>query len=468
MPNIINKDYLDKIRNKSHDLEYAYGPLNKSDETRLFEKIIDMVILDRYQQSQRRYRNVDYNNEREINFSIKNNQLYINFRNKEVQEVNITELLKKVNLSQIALSETNLRNYEDLYENNSKNNKEVLSKEDFHERILKADLTQQEYLPKLSHAEMLAIYSYSSKNYKDMNGLLRGILIPSDPAKTLVDIAIASQGLNKVPDIELPIVTRYQDEYGLENMKTMTAKGEVQNVTGFTSAAYTPQSRFGRVQIIYENVKGKSISALSQVPYETEYLIPPNTLIKYTGYKFENGCNIFIAEGANILLDQVYSKKSGIAARIEIEEKINDLSKIFKDSGLVSDKELNNFKVNVAQIAYKHGLINNNILNKYIEPSELSSETDQAQIFRKLLMKDKLILAAKKVIDKLGLKSLSSGLENKISLEGKKTIKMEEKRNMVFNEARNIGGHLTNIQLSAKSKRLFSSTKNVSKSNYRI
>lgn len=466
------KEDLEKVKSESHPLEYAFGPLNKSEETRKFEQIMSSVMSDRYQESAKQYDQVrsdpkqvngkgkyidqntptsDPNYEKKVTFSVENNQLWVELHDQNNEKVNMSELLKKVNFGHVSLPETDLKKYEDLYENNQKMNGEVLSKEDFKKRISETDLTQQEYLPKLSHAEMLAINSYSSSNYTEMNGLLRGTKIPNDPAKTLIENAIASQGLNKVPDIELPVVTRYQDEYGLDKMKDMANLGKVDEVPAFISTAFEGQKGFGTVQIIYENVRGKSISALSQYPHEQEYLIPPTTQIKFTGHKFENGKHTFTAEGSNVLLDQVYNKEAPIKARAEIDTKINEISEKFKNTREISNKELGQFMIDSAKIAHKHGLINDQILDKYVDTvTKSTQEVEKVGKFKKLGVKDKLVLAVSNVADKIGLKSLSTKLENKISPEGKKTIEMEKKMSQLFEKARNIGSQLNSQSSTEK------------------
>lgn len=335
-------------KDQIENLEYAASPLNKSEETKLMEQIISALISDTYQDSAKKYDElrkkrpdlkshiakkitaVESSYQQKVILLVDNNQLFAQLDYDKNVRVNITELIKKVNFTHISLSDADLAKYEDFYDNDSEIRLSIPNPEQFREKIAAADLTQREYLPQLTYAEQLAVHKYTSVNYEDMNNMLRGSAIPDDVAEisqALIDIAIASQGLNKVPDIELPTVIRFQDEYGLENMKKLAAQGGVEQVPGFISTAHQPQKRFGEVQIIFKNTKGKSISALSKMSEEEEYLIPPTTQIRFIGYEFKDGRHIFTAEGANVLLDQEYSKenKAAQAARGKIDADIEQI-----------------------------------------------------------------------------------------------------------------------------------------------
>ena len=172
---------------KKHDK--AFGPINKSKETILFEEIVKDIISDHTQHA------IDPDKNPNITYFNKDDQLWIT---RNDSKINISKLIKEVNFNHISIEQSYLTQYENLFKNNNVNP----SKEEFQQRINEADLKQQESLKDLSHAEMLAINIYTMNYFESINGLLRGTIIPVDSSSVLMNAAIASQGLNKIPDIE--------------------------------------------------------------------------------------------------------------------------------------------------------------------------------------------------------------------------------------------------------------------------
>jgi hypothetical protein len=79
--------------------------------------------------------------------------------------------------------------------------------------------------------------------------------------------------------------------------------------------------RMQEIAIIYQNVHGKDISPLSNHQEEKEYLIPPSTQIKWTGYQKTKNGHIFTARGANNLLDSE-------ALTVETEKSLSSQKKV--------------------------------------------------------------------------------------------------------------------------------------------
>jgi hypothetical protein len=320
-----SEDDLKKIKsatqNRNGAYEYEYGPLNKSDETKLFESLVYDIIEDKAA--------LKTGKSLKLKTRIEKDRMYVM---REGEEIDLSKLLRKVNLNHVKLPQEALDKYESLYDRGiypTNNYGGVPTREVMRFRIEGGDPEQKEVLNKLTYAEQVAINIYTSGEYSNINDILRGNKPPQDFDKKLVDIAIASQGLNKLPSVKLHTVIRTQNLHGLDEMINKALNHEIEENKGFTSAAHTPYNE-GEVQIIYDNVQGVSVDSISANVGENEYLIPPSTQIKYTGYKFINGKHVFSAEGANVQLDRKHeiSPSSRIKTEIDslIEKDIQDLS----------------------------------------------------------------------------------------------------------------------------------------------
>ncbi|WP_342224866.1 ADP-ribosyltransferase [Rickettsia endosymbiont of Urophora cardui] len=284
---------------KDKHMSYQYGPLNKSKDTQIFEEIIHDIIQD-YE-----------NNTKNISFSKSNGQILLNRKGKTI---NLKNLLNNVNFNHLSISKEDIQKYA----TNTKINLSPPSYKEFQERIKEADIQQAASLSTLDYGEMLAIYKYTGVHYKTMSLLLRDTdaMKTNQIASAMLNTAIASHGLNKLPDIHLPQVIRNQDKYNLNQLIKNAQEHIISQEKGFISTSLAPnlkidtESNKKNVRIIYKNVRGKSISAISQRPDELEYLLPPSTQIRWTGYKNTSAGYVFTAEGANVLLDEDISIKS--------------------------------------------------------------------------------------------------------------------------------------------------------------
>jgi hypothetical protein len=417
------------IKHYDQGVQYAYGPLNKSKETRLYEQIIGDIISDKKNALKEDPKVF----EPKIKTRVENKNMYVT-RNGE--EININKLLKNVNLGHVQLPEKSLRDYEFLYENDKDLRSTVPSRNKFEQKISKADIHQQSTLKQLSYAEKIGINIYTGGDYTEMNGILRGSESPQNFDKHLMNIAVASQGLNSLPSIDLPIVSRREGQYGLAKMLEMQKNHEVEQVKGFLSTATETQTGFGEVQIIYKNVQGVNIAAISTFPKEKEYLVPPSTQIKYTGHKIVDGVNIFTAEGANVLLD----KKRTLSPTERVEKVTDNLIKKseqkIESKGTISNKEAQNFVKKLIDVNVKHGVINEDAKSLYFKKNKFGKSNFEKDIDalkskpKELSFGDKLLSAASSVSKSLGLKKLSDIFTDKISPQGKTLISEQYKKNL--------------------------------------
>lgn len=214
--------------------EYAMGPVNKNEETHLFENIVKEVIADKTRVP------------KQAQFTKDGNVLYVKHNG---EKINFSELLSKVNLTQMSLDSESVK----AYENDGTMHAKSPSREVFAERIAQADVKQQQSLGKLKYGEMLAVFKYTTESYKPMNALMRGQhadLAIKDIPDLVAHVAVASYALTKVPDIELPYVVRNQDTYGLNKMLEKAQTHEVSVEQSFISTAMSSQKDFnGGVQV---------------------------------------------------------------------------------------------------------------------------------------------------------------------------------------------------------------------------
>ncbi|MGX6960407.1 MAG: ADP-ribosyltransferase [Rickettsia endosymbiont of Pentastiridius leporinus] len=302
------KKITDLISTKEKN-KYPFGPLNKSTESKVFETIVQDLIN-------------DYNNPNKKIQLFKNNKNEIILKKNNAQ-ISLSEFMKNVNLNHISLPKQAIKKYAEIgfprLELKTINNTQSivslppLTHNQFLERIENTNTPQTKDLKKLEYGEMAAINQYTSFKYQDINNLLRdsnSLPIEKIP-EMIMHIAVASHGLNKIPDIKLPIVIRNQQSELLNEYINNVKENKVTAEKAFISTSYESQENFNSknksegIKIIFKDVKGKDISPLSQYPNEKEYLLPPSTQLKWSGYSKTKLGHVFITEGANVLLDEI-------------------------------------------------------------------------------------------------------------------------------------------------------------------
>jgi hypothetical protein len=154
-------------------------------------------------------------------------------------------------------------------------------------------------------------------------------------------------------------------------MTKMQEKQEVEQIQGFTSTAYKTQKQFGSVQVVYKNVQGVNVAALSEFPSEKEYLIPPSTQIKYTGHKVVDGRHVFTAEGTNILLDTKKELSPTERTDLAIDKLVEKTIKHLGADGRISDQEAKEFFKEVIDLNVKNGLVSEKEKELYFKSSKL-------------------------------------------------------------------------------------------------
>ncbi len=248
---------------------------------------------------------------------------------------------------------------------------------------------------------------------------------------------MASVALNAVPSIELPNVTRMEHRDRLDTMLENAKQQKVVQSNGFTSAAFKAVGHiFGDVQIVFQNIRGVSVSCISRNPFEEEFLIPPSTQIKYTGHKIIDGNHVFTAEGANVLLETERVVSPEDKARSEVEKLIETMESKFQKNELLTKKETQDFLKEVVEINVKHGVISEKEKEIYFkkEPDKKSifdKDVEKSQaIPRNMSLKDMLLNAISNCTDSLGFKSISTELKNHISQKGKDQLAEMNKANL--------------------------------------
>lgn len=364
-------------------LQYPHGPLNKNEYTKLLERIIDhLTSSDPLEKSK-----LSFKHDKNKNITVKI----------EDSEWNLSEILPKADLTQIKLKPEHL----DFYQKTYKNEENLSTLKD---RINRADPLQKETLSQLNDAEIIAINRYTGYNYTIMNALCRGqkttisyeqeIAIPLENlGNNILAIAVASSGLNKLPLIDLPTVCRgersaerkkFWQQAG-DSQDPFEAKGFLSSSTAMSTAENFKGYNDDSAIIIFENIKGLSISAISEFPNEHEYLIPPGTQIRLTGMNADK--NIFSAEQTNVLLNK----------KTTTQEKLDNTFN--KNTEKVKDKTLTSLDSNKKDSAVIHDTTTtqeelDNTFNKNIEKVERefltsfdSNKADSAVIYDKTAQK---------------------------------------------------------------------------------
>ena len=326
-----------------------------------------------------------------------------------------------MNLNHVKLTDTALQGYETIYENDPELQVDIPSREDFDERLLQSDIHQRESLGKLSYAEKISINIYTGVDHEEINGILRGLEAPENFDRYLMDIAVSSQGLNSLPTIELPTISRMQDKFGLDDMISLQENHGVEEAKGFISTSYKTLDKFGDVQIIYKNIRGVSIDALSEYPDEREYLIPPSTQVRYTGHKIVNDRHIFTAQGANVLLDQSKEASPVEMVEKEINSLVEQTEKQLAGKQNISTEDAESYVKKIIDINTKHGVINGAEKDLYFKKDDLGESAFKKDVqslkesSKTSKLRDKLLQAASSVFEKLGFKKLVNIFRKKIS-----------------------------------------------------
>lgn len=426
------------------------GPLNKTPETILFEQIVEDLASDRadslefsksIEKLSRLYENAHQSDESRKKYEqakkrhdkkfsdlpprisltkvVLENGKEIMYLKRNGERININELLKKVNMTHLNLSDKARQDYEYIYKKDEDLKIEVQDEETIERRLREAytDKEEPHHLKKLSYAEQIAIQVYTSKRYQEMNGIMRGDKSPAHFDRFLMDIAFASQGLSKLPTTNLPKVARRQ-RTGTNIMQTKVETGEIDVIDGFTSASHKTRTEFGNITIVYSNVQGVDIAPLSMFPEEREYLIPPSTQVQYTDYKVKDGKYIFFAKGKNVLIEKQRSRKfyNKLAKiinkvddnKIDMKDIVDEALNLYVENGLITQQQKSEFDTK-----NKSG------------KSPFDQEFEEVFIEKKLSKKDRLILSFSKMFEKKGLKKLS---KLTFKLAGK-TVKLEIERN---------------------------------------
>lgn len=374
-----NEAKYESIPKSKDNSQYEYGPLNKNPYTTKIEKILHSIIND-----------IDKSNTSKspnTSISLKDGNLYYSNNKTGEKDINLTDLIKNTNWSQINLQKEDLDKYaknkafhnlsagtgkeidldkvsikpkKDFIKNINKSIREEKfiktatksayideeKKKNINVESTRKDLksTQDEIeglksLKNLHHAEMVSINKYTGSSFSSINALSRGQydaksgnnyyfkdekgdLNQDAVKKRLVDLAVVSNGLNKVHAVNRPSVIRNQDAYGVDQMIKDAQKGNVTNSNSLLSTSY--HDGFGKmdnkpvdkVEIILKNVKGVNVSPISQAAGEREFLLPPSTQLKWTGHKAEEKqefdlnsmkhvnytTHTFTVEGANVQL----------------------------------------------------------------------------------------------------------------------------------------------------------------------
>jgi len=399
------------VSNDAALYEYAMGPVNKNEETHLFENIVKEVIADKTRVP------------KQAQFTKDGNVLYVKHNG---EKINFSELLSKVNLTQMSLDSESVK----AYENDGTMHAKSPSREVFAERIAQADVKQQQSLGKLKYGEMLAVFKYTTESYKPMNALMRGQhadLAIKDIPDLVAHVAVASYALTKVPDIELPYVVRNQDTYGLNKMLEKAQTHEVSVEQSFISTAMSSQKDFnGGVQVIYKNVHGKSISAISEIPYEEEYLIPPSTQLQWTGHQVsESGQHVFTVEGANVLLEERHKSPSFTAAK-EMNELVESSLQKLENKTHMSKSDIKEFVYEIIEISERQGIISESEKEAYY-----AKDTKGVSRFDKDIeaisnvqmgMKDRMLHSISRVSNTMGLNAINHYVNKKITKDVRKQL----------------------------------------------
>jgi hypothetical protein len=448
----LSRNELDKVYNIIQDkenseyFEYTYSPLNKNEETKLFEQLVHQLAD-------------DPDNKKQLFTKDDKEQVFLKWNG---QSINFKELVNKVNFNHLSISQEDIKKYADYV---TKNLIETPKEKDFRDKIHN---TKDSNLDSLDYGEMIAIYKYTTEDFYDINGLLRDSNQSPDKIPLLsLHAAIASHGLNKLPEIELPTVIRYKTGDKLDQHLEDVKNKKITQEKAFISTSIVSSGRksgFNKggsgITIIYQNIRGKDISTLSHSDTEKEYLIPPSSQIIWTGYQRTKNGHIFTARGANVLLDS-QTLKIGAGKSLSYLERQNrkaaalasyEAMKLYKEKSIIDD----NLKtLNTEQL---EALSSDNAMDFY---KELYGSIDNL----KHLTKDQIInlvspnaqkLYKEANIETKDLEDLNKGQIDNLSIDS--AIKLYSEGFANINELKDLRetqlGSLTDKLLSYNAKKL--------------
>ena len=410
-----NAEAFAKVDKEKQKFKYASGPLNKDKATIELEKIFNDLVEDSTKQ------------DKSVKITLENGQLF--YQKGTNDKVNLTDILSKANLKHLNIDPALIETYSKIPAiHDNPGNKPILTEAGFKSKINGATPVQKEYLNELTYGECLAIYRYTSPDYAKINGLMRedyqnlkklGELQEETVKSALMHTIVASSALSKVPDIDLPTVTRRQGDFGIDQMIENVKKNNVTQEKAFTSSSFEDLEEFKLTypnQIILKNVQGKDISAISYFGKEKEYLISPSTQLKWTGHTMDGENHVFTVEGSNVLLDQRMKKN---ATSLTTLDQISRKAKEKAYEGIQKPKERvesveSTLKKAAKSVAEKFYEVVDDTKDALI-PQERNPRTiyfsrHEKRMMRNQLKKDEDELVSKKVdkdiSDHLGSKSL--------------------------------------------------------------
>lgn len=157
---------------------------------------------------------------------------------------------------------------------------QALGEKEFQERLLDAYVQAKSLgspqIELLTPGEAVAIYSYTTSDYDNMNGLLLGLTVPKDDdqkKKTHLKISAAEEALAKLPPY-LGQTKRGEMKWPGDDQQY--TKDNVFTVNAFWSTA-VGVSFLGDWDITIDGKTGKDVAVMSAAPDETEVLFPPGT-----------------------------------------------------------------------------------------------------------------------------------------------------------------------------------------------
>lgn len=301
------------------------APQSKTEETQLVEDLVKCLLQD--------FNSVKFVKKEERYLAIAQGKLY-----------HFSSLLKRVNFNHIEMDAKDLDAYHQLLDSGQLFEQPYIFS--LCKRPVEEDfdfLDEDKCCRTLTLAEKEAINIYTGSAYRAMNNLMRGKIgeaieccqVPEMFTKkaavnhgikeTLLHIAVAVSGLNKLPDFtpsldleggEQKFIYRAEGSLSediLKNRKWAVIKGGgVTTEMGFLSAAYSKPGFFNeytRSGVLLQNLKGKKITPLSRFGDEEREVLLPPTQMRWLQYKdivsdvFQNQITLFLAQPVTVSPD---------------------------------------------------------------------------------------------------------------------------------------------------------------------
>ena len=169
----------------------------------------------------------------------------------------------------------------------------------FEMRLLDVTVTAQSFGVNndiLSPGEQVAIFTYTSNDYKDMNGMLLGLITPDGEEKEELEIKCAqtAEALKKLPAY---IGVTRRGERSWPGVDDQYVKDNVFTVKSFWSSGVGFKFS-GKYQISIDGKSGKDVASISNYPNESEVLFSPGTKFKVIDRqdKSENEVQVTVRE----------------------------------------------------------------------------------------------------------------------------------------------------------------------------